>query len=190
MKKPIKKTAKKKVTKKREVRKAPAKVTGFPIHGNEFWKLRSKHGRKLLFESPELMWEAACEYFTWCDNNPLKESKLVNHKGKMVLRDVPKLRAYTLSGLCLYLGCSEKYFTDFKYTQKNKEGKKDFIEVIETLQQVIYTQKFTGAACDLLNANLISRDLGLADQKKHTVDDRRKDVADMFPFIEDGDDNE
>ena len=38
--------------------------------GNQFWKLRSKHGRDKLFTTPELLWQAACEYFEWCENNP------------------------------------------------------------------------------------------------------------------------
>ncbi|WP_347174524.1 hypothetical protein [Parabacteroides goldsteinii] len=37
---------------------------------NQFWKLRSKHGRDILFSSPEFLWSAACEYFDWCDENP------------------------------------------------------------------------------------------------------------------------
>jgi hypothetical protein len=35
--------------------------------GNEFWKLRSKHGRDKLFATPELFWQAALEYFQWND---------------------------------------------------------------------------------------------------------------------------
>ena len=38
--------------------------------GNQFWKIRSKHGRDKLFATPELMLEAAMEYFEWCDANP------------------------------------------------------------------------------------------------------------------------
>ena len=30
--------------------------------GNEWYKLRSKHGRDKLFTTPELLWEAECEY--------------------------------------------------------------------------------------------------------------------------------
>lgn len=39
--------------------------------GNQFWKLRSKHGRDKLFATPELLWEEACNYFEWCDENPI-----------------------------------------------------------------------------------------------------------------------
>jgi hypothetical protein len=44
--------------------------------GNEFWKMRSKHGRDALFASPELLWESACEYFEWCNDNPIVSSKI------------------------------------------------------------------------------------------------------------------
>lgn len=30
--------------------------------GNQFWKLRNRHGRSKRFASPEQLWEAACEY--------------------------------------------------------------------------------------------------------------------------------
>jgi hypothetical protein len=36
---------------------------------------------------------------------------------------------------------------------------------------VIYEQKFTGAAADLLNPNIIARDLGLADKQDHQSSD-------------------
>ena len=43
--------------------------------GNQFWKLRSKHGRDKLFATPDLLWEAACEYFAYCDKHPWKVVK-------------------------------------------------------------------------------------------------------------------
>lgn len=131
--------------------------------GNQFWKLRSKHGRDKLFESPELLLEAAQEYFNWCDKHPLKEQKAFSYQGKITRTSLNKMRAYTLDGLCLYLGCSESYFRKFKSKLQSKEGE-DFFTVIEHIEKVIYNQKFTGAAADLLNANIIARDLGLSDK--------------------------
>lgn len=126
--------------------------------GNQFWKLRSKHGRDKLFETPQLMWEAACEYFEWCENNPLIE---VDFKGKDAKRvEMPKMRAFTLIGLCIYLDCSSSYFRAFKITTSNK----DFLTVITHIEEVIYNQKFTGAAAGFLNPNIIARDLGLIDK--------------------------
>lgn len=126
--------------------------------GNQFWKLRSKHGRDKLFASPELLWDAACEYFEWCDNHPLIE---IDFRGKDADRvELPKMRPYTMHGLCLYLDCNTAYFRQF-----NEEHNKDFSTVITRIEEVVYNQKFTGAASGFLNANIIARDLGLSDKK-------------------------
>ena len=49
--------------------------------GNQFWKFRSKHGRDKLFATPELLWDAACEYFDWMDEHPLYEAKAFAFQG-------------------------------------------------------------------------------------------------------------
>lgn len=127
--------------------------------GNQFWKLRSKHGRDKLFTSPELMWNAACEYFEWCEENPLKETKAFAFQGTIITEELPIMRAMTLSQLCFYLHCDESYFRAFKSTIQEKD--KDFLTVIRDIEQTIYNQKFQGASGNLLNANIIARDLGL-----------------------------
>jgi len=145
--------------------------------GNQFWKIRTKHGRDKLFSSPDILWEEACKYFTWCDENPLKAVEQVRggRKGKKDIEisedsikvedtgliEIPLMRAYTWTGLEIYLGLSSlrKYKTNAEY--------KDFVQVIDAVGKIIYTQKFEGASAGLLNANIIARDLGLTDQQKH-----------------------
>jgi len=130
--------------------------------GNQFWKLRSKHGRDKLFESPELLWEAACEYFEWCEDNPLIE---IDFKGKDADEvRIPKMRVFTLQGLCLYLDCNVAYFRQFK--SRNETLTEDFATVITRIEETVYNQKFTGASAGFLNPNIIARDLGLADKKE------------------------
>jgi len=125
--------------------------------GNQFWKLRSKHGRSRIFETPELMWEAACEYFEWCDKNPLIE---VDFRGKDATQvELPKMRAYTLQGLCLYMDASTDFWRGFR-----KDAPKEFSPVIARIEEIIYNQKFSGAAAGFLNPNIIARDLGLSDK--------------------------
>lgn len=127
--------------------------------GNQFWKLRSKHGRDKLFASPELLWEAAAEYFQWCEDNPLIE---IDFRGKDSNEvEIPKMRAFTIQGLCLYLDCNTHYFNDFK-----KANHKGFSDILTRIMETIYNQKFTGAAAGFLNPNIIARDLGLADKKE------------------------
>ena len=127
--------------------------------GNQFWKLRSKHGRDKLFESPELMWEAACEYFQWCEDNPLIETDFRGKDADEV--HLPKMRAFTVQGLCRYLDCNTHYFNDFK--SANHKG---FSDVLTRIMDTIYDQKFTGAAAGFLNPNIIARDLGLSEKKE------------------------
>jgi hypothetical protein len=134
--------------------------------GNQTWKLRSKHGRDKLFATPELLWEAACEYFQWVEDNPLYETKGFAYQGEVTKETFPKMRAMTLGQLCFYLHCSENYFRAFKSRIKDEDN--DFITVIREIESVIFTQKFQGASADLLNANIIARDLGLMD--KQSVD--------------------
>ncbi|MEJ8803144.1 DNA-packaging protein [Pontibacter sp. H249] len=140
--------------------------------GNQFWKLRSKHGRDKLFASPDLLWEAACEYFEWCDKHPWIKKDWVGKDAFEV--DRPTQRPYTLSGLCLYLDVNTKYFNDFK-----KAGREDFSEVLTRIEETIYTQKFEGAAVGTFNASIIARDLGLADKKEISgeVETKQQDLS-------------
>ena len=133
---------------------------------NEFWKLRSKHGRDKLFATPKLLWEAACEYFQWVEDNPLYKSEAFAYQGIVTLKNIPIMRAMTWPQLCLYLNCNEAYFRVFK--SQLPEGENYFNTVIHDIEQTIYTQKFQGAAGNLLNANIIARDLGLKEHSEHS----------------------
>lgn len=130
--------------------------------GNQFWKLRSKHGRDTLFSTPEILWEAACEYFEWCDKKPWKKNEAVksgDKSGKII--KVPTQRPYSMSGLCLYLGCNQSYFYQFK-----ERCGEDFSNIITRIEDIIETQQFEGAVVGAFNANIIARKLGLADKKE------------------------
>lgn len=132
--------------------------------GNRFWEARSSHGRKPIFASPEQL-EAAClEYFEWVENNPLWESKPFAYQGEITIAEMPKMRAMTLDGLCLFLDIDRTTWRAYA----EKEG---FSTVSHAIELAIRQQKFAGAAADLLNANIIARDLGLADKSELTGKD-------------------
>ncbi len=139
--------------------------------GNQFWKLRSKHGRDKLFKTPELMWEAATEYFQWCIDNPLIENRVINSAKEGVIDHLtPKMRAYTMTGLCFYLDCSEAYFRTFKSNLKSKDNKidKDFLSVLTHIEAVVFENQLTGGMAELLSPNLVARALGLVDKREET----------------------
>ena len=154
--------------------------------GNQFWKLRSKHGRDKLFATPELLWEAACEYFQWCEDHPLYETTGFAYQGVVTKEVFPKMRAMTLSQLCFYLHCNEAYFRTFK--RQLPEGEKDFNTVIHDIEKTIYDQKFQGASADLLNANIIARDLGLKERTDMTSDDEPINIIKLIRKDEGTDD--
>lgn len=160
-----KKPAKKKKTKKKAKKKS--KITNKknpwePLKGNQYWKLRSKHGRSCIYESVDELWKACCAYFEWVEKNPLLEQKVFSNQGDVTFTTVTKMRAMTLKGLYLHIGLSND-------TWANYRQKDDFLDIITLVENIIYEQKFTGAAADLLNANIISRELGLADKQEHSV---------------------
>lgn len=161
---------------------SPVKITN-----GQWWLLRSKHGREKLFKSPDLLWEAACEYFESVISSPLKEQQAFAYQGDVYKDTVEKMRPFTMIGLTLYIGCSSSYLRAFKSTINAKDESKrtdedeKFLTVISNIEDVVYNQKFEGAAAGFLNANIISRDLGLAEKTEHSIEDNRKAVAEMFP---------
>lgn len=135
--------------------------------GNQFWKLRSKHGRDKLFASPDLLWEAACEYFQWCDDNPwIKNDAIRGGEAAGEIISIPTTRPYTLSGLNVYLNAGVNYWTQFREGVKEN---KDFSLVVTRIEEIIFTQKFEGAAVGAFNALLIARELGIAEKTQASL---------------------
>ncbi len=146
-------------------------VTGRFLPQNRFWEARVNPGAKPIHDGPASLWEACVQYFEWVAENPLYEDRLVTFQGSATHEPVAKMRAMTLAGLHLYLDIDDKTWRLWR------EGRPDLFRVISRAEAVIYQQKFEGAAADLLNANIISRDLGLADKSEITG----KDGAPLVP---------
>lgn len=140
--------------------------------GNQFWKLRATHGRELIFSSPTVLWEACCEYFEATDARKWIRKDWVGKDAIEVDRETDT--PYTMSGLYVFLDIVPSTWTNYKSSEN-----KDFLEIITRVEQIIFTQKFEGAAVGAYNANIISRDLGLIDKKEEKVSVRvGKDLAD------------
>lgn len=148
--------------------------TGHFLPGNSFWKARSSSGRNPIFENPDDLLSACEEYFEWVEANPLFEDKLVTFQGQASHEPVAKMRAMTIGGLCIFLGISRGTWNAWR------SDRPDFSEVIARVEDVISTQKMEGAAADLLNANIIARELGLADRKDVSAS-MTVNVMDTFP---------
>lgn len=127
----------------------------------KLWE-KIKIGRPPSFSGPEEMWERAIEYFQDCiDDKSLCEVKAFAYQGEVTQESVPRMRAMTQAGLCAYLNIGVSTW----HTYKERD---EFLEVTSKIEQIMYEQKFSGAASGLLNANIIARDLGLADKQEIT----------------------
>ena len=127
-----------------------------------FWEQKPKEGRPAKFRDSDHLWSCAVEYFEWAENNPLQEEKLFHYQGEIKKETISKMRAMTIAGLCIFVGMAES-------TWQNYKNDSEFLGVTGKIDSVIRNQKFAGAAADLLNANIIARDLGLADKQDHSV---------------------
>lgn len=126
--------------------------------GNQFWRARSTHGKAPIFKTPDDLWDACAQYFDWVEENPLWESKAFAYQGEVTLTEVPKMRAMTISGLCIFLDIARRTWDDYR-------SREDYMPVVTRVEEIISAQKFEGAAADLLNSNIIARDLGLRDKQ-------------------------
>jgi len=133
-----------------------------------------------------LLWEAAVEYFKWCDSNPILEDDVRGKDADHVL--IERRRPYTLQGFALYCDASVHWIHNFKAGLKRDESdnSKDILYILTRIEEVVYDQKFTGASVGIFNHNIIARDLGLTDKKEFDarIDDRRKTLDELFPPID------
>jgi len=146
--------------------------------GNKIWKRRASHGRKPIFATPDDLWKAAVEYFEWNHNNPIMETKAFHFQGSVITDEVPRIRAMTIQALCFFIGISRQGWSEYC-------AKPDFSEITAEIQDVIFSQKFEGAAADQLNASIIARELGLADKQEVKSDvSINKGLDDFYADLE------
>lgn len=127
--------------------------------GNKLWTLRERSGKRPTFETGEELIAKAIEYFEWCEENPITEEVVGWYQGEPTTHEVTKLRAFTIMGLCAFIGVDRQSWSEWR-------KKEALNEAILWLDDIMYEQKFTGAAAGVLNASIIGRDLGLAEKSE------------------------
>lgn len=127
------------------------------------WLARATVGAPQLYQSADLLQAAVFEYFEWIEQNPLTSTKVGFSYGAAVTQEITHVRAMTKTGLAMFLGVTPQTLQDWK------KAREDLKPVIEWAEGCIWNQKFEAAGAGLLNANIISRELGLADKHIHAV---------------------
>ena len=108
--------------------------------GNTYWKLAKGFtpGTEKKY-APDELWVKAVEYFKWVEDN--------------------KMRAMTITEFCVFAGITSQTFFNYEKEQA-------YFDITARIRDIIYSQKFTGAAAGLLESNIIARELGLADKQE------------------------
>lgn len=118
-------------------------------------------GRPPVFDTPQEFLMAAVRYFRWIENHPLQEEKIFQYQGEIIRDEQSKMRPYTKQGLASFLRIPVSRLDSYKGRQDP-----EWAEAVEMVEQIMYEQKFSGAAAGLLNSQIISRDLGLAEKSE------------------------
>jgi hypothetical protein len=129
--------------------------------GNQYWKMRSKHGRDRIITDPVALSESADEYFQMCIDNPILQKDFRGKDADTVYLEHP--RVFQKDGLALFCHVSQ-----WRTIEQLKEVSDDFLQVVTRIENIIKTQKFENAAVGLFNSNIIARDLGLRDNSDVT----------------------
>jgi len=151
-------------------------------------------GRNVKYTPGEL-WEAAVKYFNDTENDPLTTEELVkgqNLETKTV--KINKKRVLTLRAFAASAGMSHDYLTDLRKGQKNKLKRlkddktssqldinecEDYLETIDRIKNIIFIDKFEGAAAGIYSTAFIARDLGLTDKKEVVAEIEEKKTVIM-----------
>lgn len=128
--------------------------------GNQYWKLRSKHGRDKIISEPQSLLDSADEYFQWCIDNPVLEEDYKVVGGKLRKVKIAHPQVFQKGALARFCHVSK-----WETIDDLKNDSKDFLEVIEHIEGIIRDQKFKYATVGMFNSNIVSRDLGLMDKK-------------------------
>lgn len=119
-----------------------------------------KTGRPAKYTPIEL-WDKFVEYVEWMVGNPAKVERPFS-SGIIVVSNGE--RPLKLIDFYNYAGIDRKTFASY-------EEKDAFLPITTCIRDIIYSQKFDGAARGVFDSNLIARELGIGE---------RLDVAGMF----------
>lgn len=129
----------------------------------ELWEIAAKHpiGRPRLYADEGELWAACLDYFEWASTEFIREPRTTFDEGREIVSTVAtKVRPFSITGLCVFLGMSEETW------RSRYRTKEEFVGVISQAEQIIKDQKMAGAHVGLFNANLVSREYGLSDNVK------------------------
>ena len=127
--------------------------------GNKYWIKRRQSGRKPAFDDANKLWRACISYFEWVEATPIKQEEIIKYRDSYDRIEFNKMRAMSKRGLCIFLGINRQTWESYKGRGE------DFLGIITRVEDIIWEQKFTGAAAGVLNGSIIARELQLGEHE-------------------------
>ncbi len=109
--------------------------------------------------TPQQLWDNACKYFKWCDENPIESKRLLiaGAKAGTHALDV-QVRPYSIRGLCLHCGIVEEYLRDIR---QSKDESSEYYIVVSRILYIVFTQNLENATIGLFNPIFTSKVLNM-----------------------------
>ena len=88
------------------------------------------------------------------------------YEGIWQVHNEPRARVFTIEACCIFIG-----WTKTAFFRNRKDDNSNLQPACLLISEIIRTNKFEGAVAGIYNANIISRDLGLAEVTDHKSTD-------------------
>lgn len=161
------------------------------LFGSGLWKMVKSPGVPKKFATPQDLWEAACAYFKFCDENPrcdYEQRRGRTPRAKVEFDDVlgeevvtmpdgnvadefakrPVKRPYVEEQLCAFIGVNTWYLNNLWNQLRDEDPHKDgFKLVIKEIKNIIRGDQLEGAITGQYKDNFVARLQGVADASKH-----------------------
>lgn len=119
-------------------------------------------GKKKYIETPKLLMDYFYQYCDFVHKTPLFENVFHQRSGEVM--QVPRQRPLTWIGFENWL-YNQKIICDLsKYEQNDREAYTNYLPTIARIKDMIYQNKFDGAAVNLFNPSFIGKDIGLIEK--------------------------
>lgn len=133
---------------------------------NQLWKKMNDFSNRIVIDTPEDIWKRACEYFSWCDDNPITWKTTVmsgNKAGNKVENESPQ--PYGIRAFCLYSGITESYMQSIR---QSKSTESPYYIVISKILSIIYVQNMNYATTGVFNPVFTAKLLSIGGTEEDT----------------------
>jgi hypothetical protein len=161
----------------------PDKITsgvtpeGRPYSIVSFWqpdwnasKRRVSTASSRALKTPDELWAVACSYFDYTQKSPMQRKEYIKTgplAGTEYTIETP--RPFSWSGLSVYASLLGVAANLHRYARNENDMYTEYAEIVGLINDVMFSQKFEGAAVGMYKENIISREIGLADKQQTVV---------------------